>query len=153
MAGKQQQGDKQMGLKTITLLKDQTLGIGSYGSVCKAMCDDLLCAAKIIHPTLFDPIAQHQIAPHREHRLPIRRFQLECEFLSTIRHPNIVQYLGTHQDPDTRLPILLTELLDDSLTHFLESSPHAANRLSHPSQHLSRYISSAIISPLQWHYP
>ena len=124
MAGEQQQqGEKKIGFKTIVLLKDQTLGIGSYGSVCKAKCDDLLCAAKIIHPTLFDPTALHQIAPHREHRLPIRRFQLECEFLSTVRHPNIVQYLGTHQDPETRLPVLLMELMDDSLTHFLESSP------------------------------
>ena len=118
----QQQQDKKIGFKTITLYKEQTLGIGSYGAVCKAKCDDLLCAAKIIHPTLFDPTALHQIAPHREHRLPIRRFQLECEFLSTVRHPNIVQYLGTHQNPDTGLQVLLMELMDDSLTHFLESS-------------------------------
>ena len=95
MAGEQGL-DKEIGFKTIILLKDQTLGIGAYGSVCKAKCDDLLCAAKIIHQTLFDPTALHQIATHREHRLPIRRFQLECEFLSTVRHPNIVQYLGTH---------------------------------------------------------
>ena len=121
MAGQQQQ-DKKIGFKTITLYKEQTLGIGAYGAVCMAKCDDLLCAAKIIHPTLFDPTALHQIAPHREHRLPIRRFQLECDFLSTIRHPNIVQYLGTHQDPDTGLPVLLMELMDDSLTGFLESS-------------------------------
>ena len=118
----QKEQDKKIGFKTIILFKDQTLGIGSYGAVCKAKCDDLLCAAKIIHPTLFDPTALHQIVPHREHRLPIRRFQLECEFLSTIRHPNIVQYLGTHQDPDTGLPVLLMELMDNSLTHFLESS-------------------------------
>ena len=51
------------------------------------------------------------------------RFEQECEFLSTIRHPNIVQYLGTCRDPDTGLPALLMELMDDSLTHFLESSP------------------------------
>ena len=53
----------------------------------------------------------------------MRRFEQECEFLSTIRHPNIIQYLGMYQDPDTRLPVLLMELMDDSLTHFLESSP------------------------------
>ena len=120
----QQQQDKKIGFKSITLCKDETLGIGAYGAVCKARCDDLLCAAKIIHPTLFDPTALHQIAPHREHRLPISRFQLECEFLSTIRHPNIVQYLGTHQDPDTGLPVLLMELMENSLTHFLESSAY-----------------------------
>ena len=108
--------------KRVQLLKDQSLGIGSYGAVCKAKCDDLLCAAKIIHPTLFDLTTLHQIAPQREHRLPIRRFEQECEFMSAIRHPNIVQYLGMFRDTDTHLPVLLMELMDDSLTHFLESS-------------------------------
>ena len=42
--------------------------------------------------------------------------------MSTIRHPNIVQYLGMCRDTDTQLPVLLMELMDDSLTHFLESS-------------------------------
>ena len=108
--------------KSVQLLKDQSLGIGSYGAVYKAKCDDLLCAAKIIHPTLFDPTALQQVTPQREHRLPIRRFEQECEFMSAIRHPNIVQYLGMFRDTDTRLPVLLMELMDDSLTHFLESS-------------------------------
>ena len=108
--------------KSVQLLKDQSLGIGSYGAVCKAKCDDLLCAAKIIHPTLFDPTALQQVTPQREHRLPIRRFEQECEFMSAIRHPNIVQYLGMFRDTDTRLPVLLMELMGDSLTHFLESS-------------------------------
>ena len=121
MAGQQQ--DKRIGFKTVQLFKDQILGIGSYGKVCKAECDGLLCAAKIIHETLFDPTAQQLIAPQREHRLPMRRFEQECEFLSTIRHPNIVQYLGIYRNPDTGLPALLMELMDDSLTHFLESSP------------------------------
>jgi serine/threonine protein kinase len=122
MAERHQQS-KAIGFETVQLLKDQTLGIGSYGKVCKAKCDDLLCAAKLIHETLFDPTAQQLIAPQREHRLPMRRFEQECEFLSTIRHPNIVQYLGIYRDPETGLPALLMELMDDSLTHFLESSP------------------------------
>ena len=122
MAG-QQQLEKKFGFKTIQILKDETLGIGSYGKVCRAKCDDLLCAAKLIHETLFDPTAVQLIAPQREHRLPMRRFEQECEFLSTIRHPNIVQYLGVYRDPDTGLPALLMELMDDSLTHFLEISP------------------------------
>ena len=118
-----QQRNKSIAFKTVQLFKDQTLGIGSYGKVCKAKCDDLLCAAKLIHETLFDPTAQQLITPQREHRLPMRRFEQECEFLSTIRHPNIVQYLGIYQDPDTGLPALLMELMDNSLTHFLEISP------------------------------
>ena len=120
------------GFVTVQLLKDQVLGIGAYGKVCKAKCDNLLCAAKIIHETLFDPNlargkkkAGGNKDKDKDHRLPMRRFEQECEFLSTVRHPNIVQYLGTHQDPDTGLPVLLMELMDDSLTHLLESSPQS----------------------------
>ena len=125
MAQQQHQDTPTIGFRSFQLLKAQTLGIGSYGSVCKALCDDLLCAAKIIHPTLFDPNAHQQIERQREHRLPISRFMQECEFMSAIRHPNIVQYLGTHQDPQTGLPVLKMELMDNSLTHFLESSQGA----------------------------
>ena len=139
MAEPQQDYDKSSstGFKSVQLFKHQTLGIGSYGKVCKAKCDNLLiCAAKIIHETLFDPVEQHTIGPQREHRQPIRRFEQESEFMSTIRHPNIVQCLGMHQDPDTGLPVLLMELMDESLTHYLESSTrlipyHIQVNLSH----------------------
>ena len=116
------QQNKKIGFKSIHLCKDEILGIGSYGKVCKARCDDLNCAAKIIHETLFDPTVEKSVQLQREHRLPMRRFEQECEFLSTIKHPNIVQFLGIFQEPDTQLPVLLMELMDDSLTHFLESA-------------------------------
>ena len=124
MAQQQPQGRprNEIGFQEIELLKEETLGVGSYGSVCMARCDHLLCAAKIIHPTLVPPNALQQISPQREHRLPIRRFETECDFLRDIKHPNIIQYLGMYQDPETGLPVLLMELMDESLTHFLESS-------------------------------
>ena len=52
----------------------------------------------------------------------MERFLQECNFLSTIRHPNVIQYLGIYQDPDTKLPVLLMELMEQSLTQFLENS-------------------------------
>ena len=100
----------------IELYKSESLGSGSYGGVCKAKCDGLLCAAKIMHPTLFDPRD-----PGTESYL--RKFREECHLLSLARHPNVVQYLATYYDPDTRLPVLLMELCDESLTAFLERSP------------------------------
>ena len=108
--------------KSIQLFKEETLGIGAYGKVCRAKCDNLPCAVKIIHETLFDPMAEQQMARGHEHRLPIKRFEQECQFLNTIRHPNVVQYLGMYTDPYTGLPVLLMELIDDSLTHFLEAA-------------------------------
>ena len=112
-----------IGFKTVQLFRDQILGSGIYGKVYKAECDGLLCAAKLMHESLFHPDTQYLISPQRDQRQPLRRFQQECEYLSSIRHPNIIQYLGMYQDPDTCLPVFLMELMDDSLTHFLESSP------------------------------
>ena len=99
----------------IELYKSESLGSGSYGGVCKAKCDGLLCAAKIMHPTLFD-LRDPGTASY------LRKFQEECHLLSLARHPNVVQYLATYSDPDTRLPVLLMELCDESLTTFLERS-------------------------------
>ena len=100
----------------IQLYKSESLGSGSYGGVCKAKCDGLLCAAKIMHSTLFD-LRDPGTASY------LRKFQEECHLLSLARHPNVVQYLATYYDPDTRLPVLLMELCDESLTAFLERSP------------------------------
>ena len=111
-----------IGFKSFELLKDQTIGIGSYGKVCKAKCDNLLCAAKILHETLYDPKSHHLIATNDVSMKPVRKFEQEVEFLKEIRHPNIVQYLGIHHDDDTGLPILLMELMDESLTNFLKRS-------------------------------
>ena len=108
----------------IELRKTETLGSGSYGAVCIAKCDELLCAAKLLFTVLFDmdegPVSP-RLSPriNRPHRIPLRRFEQECRFLSQIKHPNIVQYLGTYRDPDSRALVLLMELMDESLTHFL----------------------------------
>ena len=104
----------------ILVFKNEELGSGSYGAVYKAKCDDsLICAAKLLHRTLlFHPV---QCAAPQEDRLPINRFEQECEFMSTIRHPNVVQYLGTGEDPETGLRLLLMELMDGSLTDFIEN--------------------------------
>ena len=101
--------------KRVELFKTESLGVGSYGAVCKAMCDDLPCAAKILHPTLFQFTAPETTSV-------MQNFEQECRLLSAIKHPNIVQYLATYCDPESRLPVLLMELMDESLTRFLERS-------------------------------
>ena len=113
-------GKKEITFRNVQLLKDETLGTGSYGAVCKAKCDQLICAAKLLFSILFRMQAPE---PGKEHRQPFHRFEQECRFLSRVNHPNIVQYLGTYRDPETNAPVLLMELMDESLTHFLESSP------------------------------
>ena len=107
-----QQASSAIRFGSVRLQLDVALGTGAYGQVCKASLGELPCAAKLLHPILVDPSRPRNIA----------MFEQECRFLSEIRHPNIVQYLGVAHDPVTGLPILLMELMDDSLTHFLEQS-------------------------------
>ena len=106
----------QFGFRNVELFKEDTLGTGSYGGVCKAKCDGLPCAAKIMHRTLFDLRDPGTVSY-------LRKFEEECRLLSLARHPNVVQYIGTYRDPDTRLPVLLMELCDESLCRFLGRSP------------------------------
>ena len=95
--------------------KSQQLGRGAYGAVYEAKCDQLPCAAKVLHPTILDPMD-----PGADKIM--ERFSQECALLESIRHPNIVQYLAMTVDPESRLPVLLMELLDESLTKLLECS-------------------------------
>ena len=107
-----QQASPSIRFGSVRLLQDAPLGTGAYGQVCKATLGELPCAVKLLHPTLVDPSYPRNRA----------LFEQECRFLSEIRHPNIVQYLDVAHDPVTGLPILVMELMDDSLTHFLEQS-------------------------------
>ena len=103
------------GYQIVRIIKTSSLGVGSYGAVYRALCDELPCAAKILHPTLFDTNDPGT-------RKIMERFEQECQFLSGVRHPHIVQYLGVSRDPESGLPVLLMELMDSSLTRFLEQS-------------------------------
>ena len=106
---------KKFQFQNLQILRTECLGAGSYGKVCKAILDQLPCAVKLLHPVLFqfnDPGSQ----------AIVRRFEQECEFLSEIRHPHVVQYLGVARDPESGQLVLLMELMDESLTTFLKQS-------------------------------
>ena len=106
---------KQLRYGSVEIYIDNILGVGSYGKVCKGKCGQLPCAVKLLHDTMFqhgDP-GIHSF---------LRRFEQECQFLSSIKHPNIVQYLGTITNPESGRPVLLMELMDESLTKYLERS-------------------------------
>ena len=97
----------------IAVFEDHTLGVGSYGKVCRAKCGQLPCAAKLLHDTMF------QTNDPGIHKF-VERFEQECQILKVIRHVNVVQYLGTWRDPRSERLVLLMELMDESLTRFLE---------------------------------
>ena len=132
------------GYQIVRIIKTSSLGVGSYGAVYRALCDELPCAAKILHPTLFETNDPGT-------RKIMERFEQECQFLSGVRHPHIVQYLGVSRDPESGLPVLLMELMDISLTRFLEQSEEPCTPLPHPSRYLSLYSPGHRLPPLEWH--
>ena len=130
---KAQQGQGQFSYQRVQLIKTECLGTGSYEAVYKAMCDNLLHAGKILHTILFqsnDPGAM----------TIMRRFQHECSFLIALRHPIIVQYLGSYQYPETQVLVLLIELWEDGLTQFLEQSRQSLPQLHMPISYPSIII-------------
>ena len=98
-----------LGYDNFTVHLDQPLGRGSYGAVYRATYDDLPCAAKILHPTMVSGGV-------------IDGFKQECKTLSKIKHPNVVLYLGLRTDPVSHMPVLLMEIMDESLTKMLQAS-------------------------------
>ena len=104
---------RELSYGAVEVYSKETLGVGSYGKVCRAKCGQLPCAAKLLHDTMFatnDPgISKF-----------VERFEQECRFLKAIKHPNIVQFLDSFRDPRSQRLVLLMELMDESLTRFLE---------------------------------
>ena len=104
--------------KKVEILSDELIGSGSYGAVREAKCDEVLCAAKTLHPTIFDRTGHVQTTQGTPY---MGKYEKECRCMATVRHPNIVQHLGLHKDK-IGFPVLLMELMDDNLTQYLKKS-------------------------------
>ena len=89
------------------------LGTGSYGRVFEVTYNDTVYAAKELHSVLLASGQSYQG----------RKFHDECRLLSTLRHPNIVQFIGISFL--SNLPVLVMERLQRTLHHFLEISTNA----------------------------
>ena len=90
------------------------LGVGSYGSVEELEVSGIVCAGKKIHDTLIEQgnFGAENIAS---------RYVEECQLMSDLRHPHLVQFLGVCFLPNSTLPVLVMERLltnlDDLLVH------------------------------------
>lgn len=105
----------QFGYQHVLVHSSQVLGSGSHGSVVMATLDHLPCAAKILHPIYLSG-TEHQVKNFAAH------IEEKCKLLRDLKHPSIVQFLGLVQDHLTQRPILLMELMEESLTSFLDHS-------------------------------
>ena len=102
-------------LEKLKIIPGKEIGKGSYGRVLEIWLEGTLCAAKEIHWILVENVTPKELE-YRKHS-----FLKECELASTMRHPNLVQVLGTcYPTPHAKLPWLVMELMDTSLSSFLK---------------------------------
>ena len=100
----------------------RSLGRGAYGYVEVLNMGRLECAGKRMFSVLVDP--RDEGADRMK-----QKYLEECELLSSLRHPNIVQFLGVcyleaESTSMENLPVLVMEmLLQGSLHDFLEMTP------------------------------
>ena len=107
-------------LKGVTSLNRKELGRGAYGKVYAVKYCQTVCAAKEIHSILIEDVGE------TERRLTIESFLRECRQCSTLRHPNVIQFLGVYYPTGAgganrmRLPVMVMEMMADSLTSFVD---------------------------------
>ena len=96
--------------------EDKMLGEGAYGVVKLGRFHCLDCAVKKLKPSMF-PSGMQQLDQQTE--LILQSFYNECDKMSRIRHPNVVQLLGVFPDNYSRLPVIVMELMNESLSRLL----------------------------------
>ena len=107
-------------LKGVTSLNRKELGRGAYGKVYAVKYCQTVCAAKEIHSILIEDVGE------TERRLTIESFLRECQQCNKLRHPNVIQFLGVYYPTGEgganrmRLPVMVMEMMADSLTSFVD---------------------------------
>jgi serine/threonine protein kinase len=99
-------------------LTKKVLGRGSYATVLEVEYMKVKCAGKKIHEILTNEENSSVVLLNNNSNHVVTRFEQECEILSMIRHPNIVQFLGVYFEKDAKphIPILVMEHLPMNLT-------------------------------------
>ncbi|CAI8010873.1 Serine/threonine-protein kinase STY46 [Geodia barretti] len=103
------------------------IGAGAYGSVEEVAIPGAICASKTIHDFFQD---RHEFQAADLHRVTAQ-FVRECQLMSSLRHPNIVQFLGVAFFRGSRLPALIMERMLTNLHDLLDPDmdppplPHA----------------------------
>ncbi len=86
------------------------IGRGSYAAVVELEFHGLKCAGKKLYRHIYDDVLP------REQEGMLQRFETECEIMSELKHPNVVQFMGVHFGTGSELPTLVMEFLHTTLS-------------------------------------
>ena len=92
------------------------LGRGSYGKVFEVEYDGKSCASKEVHRWMMElPTAEEQFKIKDD-------FLRECHLWSTLRHPNVVQFLGIYypSSDESVLPVMVMEKMQETVTSLVD---------------------------------
>ena len=95
------------------------IGSGAYGSVEEVAVPGAVYAAKNLHEIFQDPSKISKA----EFDCVKTQFVRECQLMSTLRHPNIIRFMGVCFLSSTRLPAIVMERLVTSLHNLLDPQP------------------------------
>ena len=96
-----------------TLVIGEEVDRGSFGVVHLATLDKKPIAVKRFHKTLIDSVGPGE-------NVPLKNFKTECERLKDLNHPNVVRYIGAYEDEKFKGPLLVMELMYESLKKYLK---------------------------------
>ena len=100
---------------------DRRLGSGSFATVFELNFKGLKCAGKKIN----------DLDLSTDKTDTNERFEKECQLLSRVRHPNIVQFLGVYSEENAKSPLLVMEFLPMTLTFCINNYGALPNRISY----------------------
>ena len=100
----------------VEFVPGRELGRGAYGRVFEVRYRGSVCAAKEVHSIL---IQLSQMVPEERRRLQ-DSFLRECDYCKELNHPNIVHFIDLYHPPQQSFPVMIMELMDESLTAYAE---------------------------------
>ncbi len=92
----------------------QVVPSGKYASTIELKFHGLKCAGTKINSSFYD-----EASPNEQSNIR-KKLEHECKVFSSLRHPNIVQFIGVTHDTDHILPMIVTEFLPATLNATLK---------------------------------
>ena len=104
------------------LCRAKERGRGCYGAVYEVQVNGFPCIAKRLHDILVGREGMEPVGD-KQRTAAISSFRRECDILSGLRHPNVVQFMGVHCGSDEADISLIMEYMHMDLEHCMKTYP------------------------------